>query len=108
LSMVRYISDRVAVMYMGDLVELSASASLYSEPLHPYTQALLSSIPIPDPEVERRRRRVVLTGEVPNPLDPPSGCPFRGRCRLAVERCAVERPVLREVRAGHFVACHRV
>ncbi len=108
LSMIKYISDRVAVMYLGHLLELATSTSLYSDPLHPYTQALLSSIPIPDPQIEKRRKRIVLSGDVPNPLETLKGCPFRSRCRLAEGICAEQMPELRELRAGHFVACHKV
>lgn len=108
LSMVKHISDRVAVMYLGSIIELTASAELYSHPIHPYTQALLSAIPIPDPRVEATRKRIVLEGEVPSPIDPPSGCPFAGRCRYATDRCHTEQPALREAAPGHFVACHLV
>lgn len=108
LSMIKYISSRVAVMYLGQLMELATSESLYENPLHPYTQALLSSIPIPDPMIERKRKRVVLKGEVPNPLNPPSGCPFSSRCPIATERCHKEIPLWREGKPGHFVACHLI
>ena len=108
LSMIKYISDRVAVMYLGHLVELSTSESLYRNPLHPYTQALLSAIPIPDPEVEKRRKRVVLPGEVPNPLNQLTGCPFRNRCPLAQQVCTEKTPEWRQMQPGHFVACHLV
>lgn len=108
LSMIKYISDRVAVMYLGQLMELASSEDLYRDPLHPYTQALLSAIPIPDPEIERKRSRIVLQGEVPNPLNPPSGCPFSSRCPLATERCRREAPQWREVKKGHFAACHLI
>jgi len=106
LSMIKYISDRVAVMYLGQLMELASSSDLYRDPLHPYTQALLSSIPIPDPIIEKKRQRIVLKGEVPNPLTPPSGCPFSGRCPLATEKCRLSVPIWREVKPGHFGACH--
>ncbi|MCC3358378.1 ATP-binding cassette domain-containing protein [Bacillus sp. REN16] len=104
LSMVKYISDRILVMYLGNMVELSDSGSLYDEPLHPYTKALLSAVPIPDPVV--KRERIVLEGEVPSPLSPPSGCVFRTRCNYAMERCATEIPTWKEVKPFHFTACH--
>ena len=106
LSMIKYISDRVAVMYLGQLMELATSDALYRDPLHPYTQALLSAIPIPDPEIEKKRARVVLQGEVPNPLAPPMGCPFSSRCPLATAKCHAEAPQWREVKKDHFAACH--
>lgn len=104
LSMVKYISDRIVVMYLGNMTELAPSNSLYAEPLHPYTQALLSSVPIPDPMI--KRERIVLDGEVPSPINPPSGCVFRTRCSHAKDICASEAPIWQEVKKGHFTACH--
>lgn len=106
LSMVKHISDRIGVMYLGHLVELTSSENLYQKPLHPYTQALLSAIPIPDPDVEDRRERIILKGELPSPVNPPSGCVFRTRCPHAMEVCATQAPVWQEVDDKHFVACH--
>lgn len=106
LSMVKQISNRIGVMYLGHIVELTASNQLYKKPLHPYTQALLSAIPIPDPDIEDKRERIILEGELPSPMNPPSGCVFRTRCPHAMEVCAKERPVWQEIDTNHFVACH--
>jgi len=108
LSVVRHISTRVAVMYVGKIVEVSSRDELYLRPLHPYTQALLSAIPIPDPSTEHRRKRIVLDGDIPSPVSPPSGCRFHTRCPLAFDRCSVEDPPFKDYGNGHFAACHWV
>jgi oligopeptide/dipeptide ABC transporter ATP-binding protein len=106
LSVVRHVSDRIAVMYLGKIMELSPSEELYTKPIHPYTAALLSAIPIPDPRENRARRRIVVSGEPPSPVDPPPGCVFHTRCPRARERCRSEIPQLTEYAGGHMAACH--
>lgn len=106
LSMVKHISNRVGVMYLGKMVELAESNELYTKPLHPYTQALLSAIPIPDPDEAMSKKRIVLEGEIPSPIDPPPGCRFKGRCKYAKPICSEQEPAFKDVGGGHMVACH--
>jgi len=106
LAMVKHISDRIGVMYLGKLVEVATSKKLNAKPLHPYTQSLLSAIPLPDPDAQKKRQRIILQGEIPSPVNPPSGCPFRTRCPHAMPECAATMPSFKEVEPGHFAACH--
>jgi oligopeptide transport system ATP-binding protein len=108
LAVVRHLSDRVAVMYLGKLMELTGRDELYQNPLHPYTKALLSAVPIPDPEVEEKRERIILSGDVPSPMRPPPGCVFHTRCPIAIDECRAVIPEWREISRDHWVACHRV
>lgn len=108
LLVVRHISDRIAVMYLGKIVELAGADEVYSRPLHPYSKSLISAVPVPDPKTARANERIILKGDIPSPLNAPSGCPFRTRCQYAAEQCSQATPEFREVEKGHFVACHRV
>lgn len=108
LLVVRHISDRIAVMYLGRMVELADAGEIYEHPLHPYSKSLLSAVPVPDPKIARANQRILLSGDIPSPLNAPSSCPFRTRCPYAKDICAESMPEFREVSAGHFVACHRI
>ena len=106
LAVVRHISDRIAVMYLGEIVEIASRIDLYRNPLHPYTKALLSAVPIPNPTVESQREHILIKGEIPSPLNPPTGCHFHPRCLVAMAECTIEEPKMKEVSSGHFVTCH--
>jgi len=106
LSVVRHISNRVGVMYLGNIVELATSKDLYKNPLHPYTKTLLSAVPVPDPQISHSRKRIILEGEIPSPMNPPSGCRFHTRCKYATEKCKIEAPEFKEILPEHFAACH--
>ena len=108
MSVVKHISSRIGVMYLGHMVELTKSNELYRRPLHPYTQTLLSAIPIADPKASRAKQRIILEGDIPSPMNPPSGCTFRTRCPYATEECAQSAPEFKEWEPGHFAACHHL
>ena len=108
LSVVRHISDRVAVMYLGKIVEITTSDQLYQNPQHPYTKSLLSAVPIPDPIVDRKRERIMLKGDVPSPINPPSGCPFHTRCQMSVDTCRTSEQQLKNMGEEHWVACDQI
>lgn len=108
ILVVRHISDRIAVMYLGKMVELADAAEIYNQPMHPYTRSLMSAVPQPDPKIAKANKRIVLSGDIPSPLNAPSGCPFRTRCQYAKAECAESMPEFKEMKPGHFVACHRV
>ena len=108
LLVVKHISDRIAVMYLGKMVELADSDEIYHHSLHPYTKSLISAVPVPDPQIARANKRIALEGDIPSPLNASSGCPFRTRCKYATEACSLSMPEFKEVTPGHFVACHRV
>lgn len=108
LLVVKHISDRIAVMYLGKMVEMGEADEIYNHPLHPYSKALLSAVPIPDPKIVRANKRIILEGDIPSPLKAPSGCPFRTRCKYATDACAESMPEFKEVSTGHYVACHKV
>jgi oligopeptide transport system ATP-binding protein len=107
LLVVRHISDRIAVMYLGKMVELADADEIYNRPLHPYSKSLLSAVPVPDPKIVRANKRIVLSGDIPSPLNAPSGCPFHTRCPYATDICSQSMPEFEEIEKGHFIACHR-